>query len=284
MTSHFSFIVRKLLGVSICLATSLITSAACGGVFLVNDASSNTAGTASAFNANYRLSNTNFDMRLENLAVPSQVTAHLGNVSQLSGRTFTFSLEHRAGQGYIFMMSPLTAPSTITAVKWGSGFTILPTGTLSSAALDATSPTASVTRLTLTARATLAGSTFAFSDFLFSSPTLTQAGGLFQAGSVNPGTNGISQGIYDTTNGFATQYIHASEDLTALDWTLTGRLTGTRTGSGGDETVRFTIRGDNPSPIPYDLSLVPEPSRAILLLLGLSLTSLQRRRPNRKPL
>lgn len=115
----------------------LASTAANAGLVYVNPTSMS-AGTVNSteVGAKYRLSNSNWDMSLDNGAGTSSssnfLSAGLGNNNQLSGRTYSFTLTHTAGQGFVFTMLD-TASNAATTLSWGT-FASPPGGTTAAAA------------------------------------------------------------------------------------------------------------------------------------------------------
>ncbi|WP_169977521.1 PEP-CTERM sorting domain-containing protein [Tautonia rosea] len=223
-------------------------------------------------NAKYRLSNTGFDVSLDNapstVTPADQVTATLGNVATTSGKVFEFMLEHRAGEGIIFS---LDGPGSLDrTVSWGT-FTTTPSGS-NKANLNGKLPPSAFNSLVLSARATQAGSSFAFDDLNFSGAGLSLADGSFLSGTVTPSTG--------DPLGFINQRLYSNVNLADFNWTLTGTLTGTKLLTGGDETVRFNVGFQQVS-----ATVVPEPST--LAMAGISSVALagfglHRRRRHRR--
>jgi hypothetical protein len=222
-------------------------------------------------NAKYRLSNTGFDVSIDNapstVTPADQVTATLGNVATTSGKVFDFVLEHRAGEGIIFS---LDGPGSLDrTVSWGS-FTTSPGGS-NRASLNGLLPPSAFNSLVLSARATQAGSSFEFDDLGFSGAGLSLVDGGFLSGTVTPSTG--------DPLGFVNQRLYSSVNLADVDWTLTGRISGTKLLTGGDETVRFNVGFQQ-----VTAAVVPEPSTLAMAGIGsvaLAGVGLHRRRRQR---
>ncbi len=246
----------------------LASTAANAGLVYVNPTSMS-AGTVNSteVGAKYRLSNSNWDMSLDNGAGTSSssnfLSAGLGNNNQLSGRTYSFTLTHTAGQGFVFTMLD-TASNAATTLSWGT-FASPPGGT-TAAALNGQTPNGSFNSLLLEAKAGGNNASMQFSNLAFTSATLLNGGGSWQNGTLTPSTSGPGQAA-----GTWSQRLIADSDMSQHTWTLSGLLHGTRTGSsGGDELTKITISGQ-------DVAVVPTPG-AMALLLTAGLVARRRRR------
>ncbi|MBX3355785.1 MAG: hypothetical protein KF724_08810 [Phycisphaeraceae bacterium] len=212
-------------------------------------------GTAAS--VKYRMSNSNWDMSLDNGkgtgSTANFIGANLGNNNQMSSRTYEFTLTHLAGQGLIWQLTDLGSGSTTTQA-WGA-FESNPGGTVQSA-LNGITPGASFNTLLIEARATRSGSSLEFSNLAFNSE-LAVADGAFTSGVVTPSTGGPGN-----SNGFWNQTLVSTTDLASANWSFTGQIQGIRSGSGGDEEVRFTIamRDANVT--------IPAPGALALVLVG----------------
>ncbi len=245
-----------------------------------NNAQFSSAGTPVA-TARYLLSNTNYDINITNstssVTPTNIVTGNLGNNATLSGRTFEFTLEHRAGEGFIFSLtSPAAGSSSAlsSTVAWGTFSTSL-TGNVA-ASLNGDTPDESFNVISLFARGDRNQSSMAFENLSFSSTTLSLADGGFVTGVASTSAGGTPTGFFTnapTTTAFNqyTQSLVSTADLSQHDWTLTGSLTGARVGSGGDAQVAFEIKMRNAT-----VAVIPEPSMAILPLTGLLLVRRRR--------
>jgi hypothetical protein len=226
----------------------------------------------SVVGAKYRLSNTNFDQSLDNGAGTNTfgggkntfIQSNLGNVSTLNPRTYDFTLEHQAGKGFLYT---LKNGSTTTALVWGSGLSGVPGGAVSAASLydsatTTVTPGASFNSLYLEMRATNNTSQGTLSNLAFSGASV--AGGF-----INESVDNTTAG-YGGTVGYSRQRLVSDTDLSSFNWTLTGSIALSKSGTGGDEATKFTVIGQN-------VEAVPEPtSMAVLALGGIAL--LRRRR------
>jgi hypothetical protein len=269
---------------------------------LINSAYStihSTGGTA--FNAKFRASAGNFD---QSLAVGSStsgvntVSRNVGTLSQISATSYQFTLEHRVGQGLVFTLVS-TVAGTNSTVAFGTGFfpgLPLATTTTATTLVNPATSTAigvgalpSYNSLRIEARASQAyagapDELLTWSGMSFSSPTLTVVDGSFSSGSTSPTTPGSASGEVvggvPTTagTGFYFQRLASTAPLELHNWTLSGTVHLMRNGTGGDETMRFIISGQQ---INWDSSwfaAAPEPSRVVLLLAGTLAMLLRRRR------
>ncbi|MEW4568956.1 PEP-CTERM sorting domain-containing protein [Tautonia sp. JC769] len=222
--------------------------------------------------AKYRLSQGNFDMSLDDGSGTTRINnqdtfiqKNLGNNGTLSGATFSFQLEHVAGQGFVFSM---TSPASVTTtLAWGSGSSFPPSGpnVTSVETIRGNNAPSSFNALQLNARASRDPSYMAFEDLVFTS-SATQTGTLVTNGRVGTGSIGSPASGPDFGTSVFEQWLIADGNLGDLDWTLSGKLTGARDSiAGGDETVRFLVNMKQ-------VTLVPEPSTfAIAGLSGLAM-------------
>lgn len=183
------------------------------------------------------------------------------------GRTYNFTLEHRAGQGFIFtVVDSRTARTTVQA--WGNFSAPLPGNVLST--LGGHTATDSFNALQLESRATINGATTSFSDLVFTSSDLSSTGSFYD------GTLTRTTVIGSNPVGTAKQSLLADVDLSSRTWTLSGTVGLIRgAGIGGADNVSFTVGMMNvavPGPA------VPEPSGAALLAAALAGLTMRRRR------
>jgi hypothetical protein len=247
---------------TLCLLTTLLGAAsqAVAGQIYINSPLVIVESTDTVANAKYRLSNNNFDLSIDNspstFTPADQVTAGLGNRATLSGRTFDFVLQHVAGEGIIF--SATDSGSIGATVSWGT-FGTTPGGN-NEAALNGILPPTEFNSLLIGARASqvvdAGSSSFEYENLAFSGSGLSIVDGAFTSGTVTP-TSGDPLG-------FSFQRLFADVNLADFDWTLTGTITGTKFGNGGDETVRFNVGFQQ-----VEASVVPEPSTLAMAGLGI---------------
>ncbi len=225
-------------------------------------------------NGRYRISDGNFDQRLSNnISGPTNgLDRNLGNVSDLSGDLFDFVLSHSATTGFSWQLTNTTTTVTTTQY-WGTTGTNSATdqfaATLGSSYTTGTSPNANpFNTLQLAVRASEEGpsaSSAVFSNFSFTGGTSTT--GSFASGTVTPTTGagpGYSGKAADGA-GFHLQWVYSDTNLATYDWSLSGKVTLSRTGAGDGEAVLFEIYGQN-----LAASVVPEPSFYASLALGFS--------------
>jgi hypothetical protein len=224
----------------------------------------------------YRFSNTNFDMSLDNgnsSASANMITSDLGNISQLSTRSYLFEIRNIAGEGLIFKLMN-QATGAVSTQAWGTFSS--PTGASGNqlrANLNGILPDRSFNSLFFEARSTATNSSFTFSNLDFTSDGVSELGDGFLGGTINPTT-----GLGGSSAGFAHQRLVSDFDLSEVNFTLTGVLSGMRTGTTGDETLKFTVfaqQGD--AVIPASL-YVPEPGTVGMCLSVLGGVCMLRKR------
>jgi hypothetical protein len=255
------------------------------------------------FNAKLRASNGNFDQSVATTSstlVGNVVSRDLGNVNTITSRIYQFTLEHRVGQGFIFTtIDNQNAPFTsITA--YGTGFsptlppTVGNTAVTTAATLNtfrgsgvpiAATALSNYNSLRIETRTTaFAGNpdeSITFSNLAFSSPTINLLDGSLTTNStIIPTTTGSTSGEIvggvpaTAANGTLFQRIISDEPLNNHNWSFSGNVQLIRSGAGDGEGLRFAIYGQNiNAAFP-----VPEPSHAILSLMGLCAVMLKRKR------
>lgn len=249
---------RRLLVLSACALVSSLAPAAT--LFVNSNVYFPQSVVATRWTAKYRLSNTNFDQSITR-PTNSGVNANLGNVQFLNGQTYAFLLENVVGQGIRFRLTR-QANNAVTTVSWGSS----QLGGTNVSVIDGVGPfDGGYNALKITARATQSNGnpnpSFEWSNLSFSGIPVQ---GAFTSGTVTPNTGDPG------APGFSTQYATATTDLSSINWTLTGTIRATRTGTGGDENLRFTVDAQQVNP-------VPEPASFAALMVG-AFTLLRRRR------
>ncbi|MCC5786790.1 MAG: hypothetical protein JJU33_08835 [Phycisphaerales bacterium] len=242
------------------LVFSAATAASAGQVWINSDDITGVTVNQTVAAQKYRLSNNNWDMSLANQSSTANsadfIQANLGNNAQLSGRSYSFIVEHVAGQGFAFFMADMTGS---TILSWGAGLAFL--GGTNAADLNSVLPNRSFNSIELEAWVRRDNASMSFSDLQFFAPDLDVDGSFFA-------------GVAENGDGPITQRIVSDADLSLFDWSLTGTLVGARDSSAaGDETVRFEIRQQN-----IDFVVIPLPTGAGLAGLGLGLVALRRRR------
>jgi hypothetical protein len=288
-------------GIVTCLLAAAIGSAAAATVSFNAASDPIDSVDVSAFNAKIRVSNSNWDQSLGigggTSSSSNFISANLGTTSQISTRTYDFSIENRVGQGIIFTVSDTQSTPTIRVLAFGSGF---------SPAISP--PTSGTFNFQSQTSSTLGGVTYSgMSDFnslliqaraseintltpneevtiqsiSFNSATLNQEGSL-NTGTVTSTTPGNGSGVIIGGNpvtpatSFWQQRVTADTNLQDHNWTLNGRLQLRRGGTGGsDESISFIVTGQNVTLSP---TVIPEPSRALLLFFGGLALLVQRRR------
>ncbi|MFN0127410.1 MAG: PEP-CTERM sorting domain-containing protein [Verrucomicrobiales bacterium] len=220
---------------------------------------------------------------------------NLGTVAAISSRDYAFTLEHRVGQGMIFRLVDSQSTPETWLLAFGSGFSpALPVGPTTRVATQATlggmTPAGlpNFNSLRLEVRASVAHApppeeSASVSGLYFSSPTLTLQDGALDPMATTPTTAGQTSG--EVVNrvpiraaaGFGYQRLVSDEPLNFHDWTLGGVVHLQRSGTGNGETVRMVIYGQQVTATFPPLTPAPEPTSAMLLLLGGAL-ALRRRR------
>lgn len=254
------------------LAAVLVPAVVAQNVYINSSLVTITTGPA-VVGARYRLSNTGVDQILHNgnnnVASAGQ-SLGLGNVSQLSGKTFDFSLQHTVAGGFVYSLKRLDT-NTTTTVDWTNSETFT--------SLDAIGHTndRAFNTLHLFARAQQTGAVVEFSNLAFSGATTI---GSFDANDAVNGDSGgpAYSGVASSGSGTYDQWLYSDTNFASYDWTLTGTLKITKTGIGGDESVKFDIDGKAST-----VSVVPEPSFYASLALGFSglVFAVRRRRQQR---
>lgn len=200
--------------------------------------------------ARYRLDNTNWDMALFNeQPAPTAsdfVVVNLGTQSQLSGDTFKFSLENKAGQGLIWKLfdnSDVNGPAGGT-VAWGTFTPTIPAAPFTSVVtnLDGELPGQFFNAINFELRAFAPDSQMHLSNVSFTGATVLGSIGDVSAFYNNTGSSYVASLVSDT-------------DLATFDWTLSGEIRGVKTG-GAQEQVAFNVQ----------LVAIPEPGTYALLL------------------
>jgi len=244
---------------SLCSVLSLLLT--CGGasaasVFINAPAMIGGPVTAVA-GAKLRAAPSNWDMSLDaggGTFAGNFIQADLAASFNPPGRTYNFTLEHRAGEGLVFQTVQGANPAVTLA--WGNFSSPPPSKVV--ATINGQPPPANFNLLNLEAVSERASSTVTFSNLLFSSPTLSIGGGAFQSGTAHSGMPG---GI--------TQSFIADTSLGTHSWTLSGTITLLRPGAGGgsDDSVRFVVTAGNAS----FAGGVPEPGQALYVAAGAAL-------------
>jgi hypothetical protein len=260
------------------LAVVALAGSALGGqVWLNSSKIQGITETGSVGQAKFRLSQTNFDMTIDRgqgTNVGQFIAANLGTNGQLNNVAFNFVLQHIAGEGLVFSMTNTNTTAT-SKLSWGS-FTTPPGGTTTvmlggERVAGPANPNAarrSFNALRLDAQANRTnppGSQMKFQNLVFNG--LPVADGALNNGMVTTPSGGPASANI-------VQWVVSDTNLAAVNWTLTGTLTGYRdTAVGGDEQVKFTI-GEKQ----IDFTIIPLPAGVALSLAGLGVVGLRRQR------
>ncbi len=255
---------KTYLAISLLAASAASTSASAATITAIPQSS--LILTDSVFQAKYRLSNTNFDQTIDDGsgtsgsgATKTFLERGIGNNSQLSAVVFDFTIEHLAGEGFLFTMTRNGVVNpTVHSIGWGTFSSATP-ATVASAMGNGSRPGDAFNIFHITARATngnITGESMEYRNLAFIGLTPV---GLLSGQTASEGT------VRD-------QWLVSTSDLSQIDWKVTGQLIGTRSGSGGDETVKFEFSAKQGS-------VVPEPSTwAMMALAGVAGLMAYRRR------
>lgn len=221
--------------------------------------------------ARLRASNDAWDVGLTNGRGYSRVDSRRGGLSRnfvTPGRTYTFTLEHRAGQGYIFTVRDNRTGRT-SAQAWGT-FTNPPATRNLVSTLGGQLPNSSFNALQIDTRATIAGARTSFSNLVFTGADLN-SNGSFYNGSLTRTTTIGSQAA-----GTDRQSLLADVDLSRYSWTISGTVGLSRgVGINGADDVSLSISVLN---VPVNAPTVPEPAGTALAGAALAGLLVRRRR------
>lgn len=192
--------------------------------------------------ARYRLSNNNFDQVIAPSGTPISgfAQAGIGNVAALTGRTFDFVLTYTSGTGTFFRLFDKNHDRTVS-------FT---TADGSKGGVKADDP---FNTILLSARSSQTGASMTVSDIVF-----TWGAGL-------TGPSSVADLTRSGNKGFAETWLATTANLASFNFTISGKVNGLKTMTGGDESVRFDIGLKNrtlPAPVPL-------PAAGWMLLAGL---------------
>lgn len=268
------------------LTAGAINASAPAALIYVNSSQA-TIGTStgSAGSARYHLNHGNYDQNIFNgvgsLASNNIITSNLGNVNRLSNRTFSFTLENRAGEGLVFnLSSPVfgSSPAINSTLAWGTFGTTI---TGQAPTINGVAPGAEFNVISLRASANRNNTSMAFDNLSFTSAGITVADGSLYSGISSRNGSGVNTGsltspgapVISPFSDF-TQFIASQSNLNTFNWTLSGSITGIRDANGsGSAAVAFevglskaavTIAGGGGG---GGGGQIPEPSAAALLML-----------------
>jgi hypothetical protein len=230
--------------------------------------------------AQYALRNTQYDTRLTNggsITASNIITAALGNVAFLNNKTYDFTLEFRNGtlgtnRGFVWTLSD--GGSSVASLAWGDfSPALVPTPNVQASTINGVAPSGAFNSIILTQRANSTagtGSYLTISDLAFSSsPSVTQNGSWINSTITTPG-GGPAAPIEN-------QRLVSTSDLSTFSWTLSGKVTGFKDQTGGDETVSFGISVNNST-----FNVVPEPATCILGMMAAGTLAFAARRRKRR--
>ena len=207
--------------------------------------------------AKFKSDNTNWDLSLGNTGSTATsanfIQAGIGNNAFISARTYSFALEHKVGEGFIWSVTD-KASLAKTTLSWGT-FGTAPGGT-NAATLNGLAPDRSFNALRIENRATGNGSQNIFSNLSFTSAATFN--GSFFNGTIDPSTG--YNAFATPTNGFSIQWLVSDTDLSTYDWTFGGDI---QLVGGNNEALRMDIHGRS-------LQAVPEPGTMAALGLGIA--------------
>jgi len=251
---------------------TVLTSAAPAVTVSINHNAAVVAGGDLVAGARIRASSNAWDMGLSNGSGFAGSNARRSNLAQgftTPGRDFSFQLEHRAGEGFIFTVRDNnTNRANIQA--WGQFASPPVTANLVST-LGGLTPDSPFDALQINARATLANARTTFSNLMFTSADLDSTNGSFYGGSLTRTT-----AIGSNSAGTATQNLLADVNLSNYSWTLSGDLTLIRqTGRNGANDVSLTINMVN---VAATAATIPEPAGLSLAGAVLAGAVMRRRR------
>jgi hypothetical protein len=268
MPNHNQTIIRRL---PLCAGILLLAgSSAQAATVFINQHSLEASGGSLVASAQLRASSGSWDMGLSNgrnFNASNAQHANLATLFTIPTRTFTFSLQYLAGEGFVFNVRDSLTGNTTTQ-SWGT-FSSQPAGDVV-ATLGGRAPLLPFDAVQIEARATTARASTTFSNLVFTSADLSTEGSFYS------GTANNRSFLAENPQGVVTQDLLADVNLAGYSWQLTGDVTFLRSLVGGSANdVSLTVNVCNVASgaaIP-----APEPS-GVMLLAGAAGMALGRRR------
>jgi hypothetical protein len=193
-------------------------------------------------------------MGIRNADTPGgQVVNGMGNVANLSGDVYNFVLEHDATKGLKFTLTGVTPTTGNYVAAWGNWGLVSGGSVQQKTTLSGFGPNdKQFNLLDITVQASVPVS-MSYSGLTFSGLSVIDGSLDAAATAANTGPMSITQQIYSDSN------------LALLNWTLSGQVTGVKTGTSCDECLKFNVGLKQ-----VTASVVPEPGFYGALALGLS--------------
>jgi hypothetical protein len=260
----------RLSGAQLLPLALLVCTAVQGATIYVNNPSISIIGTPTdVFNAKYRVSNTAFDQSIDNGlgtgTAANTVSANLGTRTQLSGRTYQWTIDYIYGQGFVYSLQQVTGgvpTGTISRVSWGT-FTPAVTGTNAPRLGTGTGllPNRSFNTIELSLNLTpvngQSAASASVSHIIFTS-SLLQSGTFVDPQSITLAAGGSAVS--------ANQWMFANTDLSLGNWTLTGQVNITRNFNSTPDNTFFQVSAYQAN------ATLPNPESGTLVMVGAGLS------------